>query len=42
MIRGSTPTLRGCKVGFSSPKTVPTQDKGKNPHKKWAAHIMVA
>ena len=33
-VRGATPTLRGYKVGFSSPRTVPTQAKCKTPHQK--------
>jgi hypothetical protein len=34
IIRGATPTLRGCKAGFSSPRTVSIQGKCKNPHQK--------
>ena len=34
IIRGATPTLRVCKVGFSFPRTAPTQVKCQTPHQK--------
>ncbi len=34
MIRGATPTLRGCKVRFSSPRTFPLKSSAKSASKK--------